>query len=78
MTCENVQAELPFLLYGELSFDEEEQIEQHLTACSQCRQELESMRGLHTALDQAPDAVPAPLLMDCRRELRLRIREEAV
>jgi hypothetical protein len=78
MTCENVQAELPFLLYGELSFDEEEQIEQHLSACPQCRQELESMRGLHTALDQTAGPLPAPLLMDCRRELRLRIREEAV
>lgn len=78
MTCENVQAELAFLLYGELSFDEEEQIEQHLSGCAHCRQELESMRGLHTTLDQTAEPVPAPLLMDCRRELRLRIREEAV
>lgn len=78
MTCEKVQAELPFLLYGELSFDEEEQMEQHLAGCAPCRQELESLRTLHTALDQAPEPVPAPLLMDCRRELRLRIREEAV
>ncbi|MEP7367362.1 MAG: HEAT repeat domain-containing protein [Acidobacteriota bacterium] len=78
MTCENVQAELPFLLYGELSFDEEEQIEQHLAGCASCRQEFENIRGLHTALDQTADPVPAPLLMECRRELRLRIREEAV
>ena len=78
MKCENVQAELPFLLYGELSFDEEEQVEQHLAGCSQCRQELESMRSLHTALDQTSEPLPAPLLTDCRRELRLRLREEAV
>ena len=78
MTCENVQAELAFLLYGELSFDEEEQIEQHLAGCAHCRQDLERMRNLHTALDQTVEPVPAPLLMDCRRELRLRIREEAV
>jgi len=78
MKCENVQAELPFLLYGELSFDEEEQIEQHLAGCSRCRQELENIRGLHSALDQTAEPLPAPLLMDCRRELRLRIREEAV
>jgi hypothetical protein len=76
MTCENVQAELPFLLYGELSFDEEEQIEQHLAACSHCRQELESMRSLHTALDQTAEPLPAALLTECRRDLNARIREE--
>lgn len=77
MTCENVQASLPFLLYGELSFDEEEQLEQHLGACAPCRQALEEMRALHAAFDQSAEPLPAPLLLECRRELRERVREEA-
>ena len=77
MTCENVQASLPFLLYGELSFDEEEQLEQHLDGCAPCRQALEATRVLHAAFDRSAEPLPAPLLLECRRELRQRVREDA-
>lgn len=76
MNCGQVLDRLPLLLYGELSFDEEERIEQHTAVCESCRRELESLRQLHETLDQAEAAPPAGLLQNCRRELRLRLHEE--
>ena len=37
MDCATVRDQLAFLLYGELSFDEEEKMETHLDACADCR-----------------------------------------
>jgi hypothetical protein len=75
MNCAKVLDKLPLLLYGELSFDEEEQVEQHAASCESCRRELDALRQLHESLDQAESAPPADLLQSCRRELRLRLRE---
>jgi hypothetical protein len=69
MTCEKVRTELAYLLYGELSFDQEEAVEQHLEACAPCREALEQEKALHAALDLSDAAPPAGLLSSCRREL---------
>ena len=37
MNCGPARDRLALLLYGELSFDEEERVESHLDVCSECR-----------------------------------------
>ena len=37
MSCAAAREQLALLLYGELSFDEEERVESHLDACAECR-----------------------------------------
>ncbi|MBL8176359.1 MAG: HEAT repeat domain-containing protein [Bryobacterales bacterium] len=72
MNCDAVKQDLSLYLYGELSFDEEERLEQHVGECSSCREELESLRAVHGALD-VRETEPSPeLLLACRRELRAR------
>ncbi len=39
------------LLYGELSFDEEERVDAHLDGCAECRAALEREKSLHAAFD---------------------------
>lgn len=74
MTCESVRREFPLYLYGELSFDQEELVEQHLDGCESCRQEIEREKRIHQALDLAEVRAPAELLEQCRLELPRKIR----
>jgi len=69
MNCESVRAELSLLLYGELSFEREELIEQHLEQCEACRGALERERALHQAVDAERALPPAFLLPASRRGL---------
>lgn len=73
MNCDKVVKALSLLLYGELTFEEEEAVHQHLEECGNCRQALERERSMHRALDEAELPVPADLLVECRRELRQRL-----
>lgn len=73
MTCDEARTQLSPLLYGELSFDEEECLEQHLEGCMGCRSELDREKALHRAMSDAEETVPLDLLRDCRAELRNRI-----
>ena len=41
MNCDVVIQQIPLMLYGELSFEEEELMQQHLDACVSCRSETE-------------------------------------
>jgi hypothetical protein len=61
------------MLYGELSFDEEELVQQHLDSCAPCRSELEAAKQLHRAIDSAEPVLPPQLLSDCRRTLRVEV-----
>jgi anti-sigma factor RsiW len=73
MTCEEARKNLPLFLYGELSFDEEEQVEVHVDECPACRTALAREKALFQALDGA-EMVPAPeLLEESRAELRRRL-----
>ncbi len=69
MTCQQVREQLPLFVYGELSFEEEERLEQHLVACRSCREALERERAWHSALDRAAAAPPPGLLAECRGAL---------
>jgi len=75
-SCEAVRDQLAMLLYGELSFDEEGLVEEHLEACSECRAALEWEKELHAAFDQAAIEPPAGLLRQCRENLQERIEGE--
>ncbi len=73
MTCEMAKQQLSLFLYGELSFDEEETLEQHLEACAGCRAELSREKAMHRAMGEAGLAPPIEMLRECRRELRSKI-----
>lgn len=76
MNCESVRNSLSLLLYGELSFDEEESIEQHLHSCELCRELFRKERAIHSAMD-AEELEPEPgMVAECRRNLRTALDRE--
>jgi anti-sigma factor RsiW len=78
MNCEPVREQLPMLLYGELSFDEEEAIESHLEGCPECRSALERERELTAAFDEVSVEPSPALLRACRESLAQRLAMEPV
>ncbi len=77
MNCDAVVKQLPLMLYGELSFDEEETVQQHLDACHACQTELTKTQALHRHFDAAESDLPPDALTDARRQLRLRVSSMA-
>lgn len=77
MNCESVRPLLPMLLYGELSFDEEESVETHLDTCSDCRSALERERKLSAAISQVAVEPSPALLRESRENLFFRLQQEA-
>ncbi len=69
MTCDSVSKQLPLYLYGELTFDQEEAVAEHLDECLACTRELERQKRLLAAVDSAEVVPPAGLLEQCRLEL---------
>ena len=67
--CEKVRGQFALLLYGELSFDEEERVESHLDGCAECRAALQRQRTLHEALDGVAVTPSPALLSRCREDL---------
>ena len=59
--CTQVREQLAMLLYGELSFDEEEIVETHLDTCAECRGALDRQRELHGAFDRLQVEPPPSL-----------------
>ena len=76
MNCEAVRPLLPMLLYGELSFDEEETVERHLETCGDCRKALERERQLSIAISQVGIEVSPALLHQNRKLLFERLQLE--
>lgn len=74
--CVSTREQLPFLLYGELSFDEEEAVESHLDDCAACRAALERERELSVAFDQVAVEPSPALLRACREDLHARLAAE--
>jgi anti-sigma factor RsiW len=69
MDCKNIREQFALMLYGELSFDEEERIDSHLDGCAECRTALARQKVLHEALDAAA-VTPSPALLNrCREDL---------
>jgi hypothetical protein len=78
MNCESVRNSLSLLLYGELSFDDEERIEQHLDSCEPCRELFRKETAIHSAID-GEELEPQPgMLAECRRDLRAGLSHEAM
>lgn len=75
--CETIQRELALLLYGELSFDDEERVEAHLDHCGECRAALERERAIHAAADSIEISPSPSLLRECREDLFARLADEA-
>ena len=71
MNCDTAAKQLPLMLYGELTFDEEELLQQHMESCGSCRSELITISKLQRGLDCAEVEVEPALLADCRRNLRI-------
>jgi len=77
ISCAAAQEQLSMLLYGELSFDEEERVESHLDACAECRAALQREKALHAAM-RTIEVEPSPaLLHQCRQDLHAQIAQEA-
>jgi hypothetical protein len=76
MNCEDARTSLPLVLYGELSFDEEEAIESHLESCTECREEMARLREMERALDTRELDVSPFLLRQCRQQLQCSLDEE--
>lgn len=74
LTCDQTRAHFALLVYGELSFDEEEGVETHLDSCAGCRLELERHKALHEAFDALAAEPPASLLRACRTDLAAALR----
>ena len=75
--CHLIERDLPLFVYGELSFDEEERVHQHLEGCESCRNALAGLQSWHSALDQEDTTVPDGLLVAARRSLRQSVSTEA-
>lgn len=76
IACEGIREQLPLMLYGELTFDQEETLEQHLAECGQCRAAFDRERQLHALLDTAAPVLPAGLLSQSRAGLRAAVEAE--
>ncbi|HTR38460.1 MAG TPA: HEAT repeat domain-containing protein [Bryobacteraceae bacterium] len=73
MNCEEARKSFPLLLYGELSFDEEERLEAHIDECAACREALARDKALWRELDSAELHPTQDLLEDARAELKSRL-----
>lgn len=70
MNCDLGQEYIVLAVYGELPDDRAHQLEQHLTTCERCRQEMEAVSALQKAMAVLPMAEPSPSLV-ARTRLRL-------
>jgi hypothetical protein len=77
MNCEQAREQLSLFLYGELEFHAEEELEQHLSACADCHAAMEKEKAIHAAADGLQTEVPADLLGQCRRGLRMALETRA-
>jgi HEAT repeat protein/putative zinc finger protein len=68
LDCPAARDQFAVLLYGELSFDEEERVDAHLDTCAECRAALNAQRRLHEAIDEVA-VTPSPALLNrCRAD----------
>lgn len=70
MNCDMAQENIVLAAYGELPDDRAHLLEQHLTQCNRCRQEMEAVDGLRKAMSALPVIEPSPSLV-ARARLRL-------
>jgi hypothetical protein len=76
MKCDDARQDLVLFLYGELSFEQEEALEQHLDSCAGCRAERALLERMEGVLESSEPELPAGLLARCRRDLATTIEHE--
>lgn len=69
MNCDAVTKLIPLYFYGEVTPDEEDQIDQHLDECAACAARMEQQRALAASLDRRQMDFPPALLDECREDL---------
>ena len=67
---------LSLLLYEDLEKDQALIMQEHLQSCESCRAELAELRQMHSFLEKNQSAVPDPLLLEARTQLRSALRKE--
>jgi hypothetical protein len=78
INCAQARLHFALLLYGELSFDEEERVDAHLDLCAECRADLERQKSLHAAFESVAIEPPPSLLRECRADLAAALRHGQV
>ena len=76
LSCADARMLFSMLLYGELSFDEEERVDAHLDTCTECKTALEREKSLHAAFDSVAVEPAASLLRECRTDLAAAVHQE--
>jgi hypothetical protein len=76
MNCETARQLLPMLDYGELSFEEEDKLEQHLASCAGCAGERAALSKMGALLEEAAPGLPPGLLARNRRAFASAMSEE--
>ena len=69
MSCDSVSKLIPLYFYGEVTPEEEDQVDQHVHECAACAGELEQQRTMAAALDRRQAVIPPALLEECREDL---------
>ena len=69
MNCDSVSKLIPLYFYGEVTPEEEDQVDQHVHECTACAAEMEQQRALAAALDRRQAVIPPVLLEECREDL---------
>lgn len=69
MSCAAVIPDLALYLYGELTAENEERLEQHCSECPGCAAELQRYRRMLQACDAAAVPDSPQLLAECRQQL---------
>lgn len=77
MTCQQVQSNLSFYLYGELDFAAEEGVEEHLAGCAFCQLAVQREKSWHASLQSESESVPLQLLAECRQHLSKQVAQES-
>lgn len=74
MSCNHIENELSLYIYGELSQEEEERVEHHLTGCGACAAQLTQLRTLGGQLSTAELPISDTFLNQCRVDLARSLR----
>ena len=73
MSCTEIRDLLVLYAYGELTFDREEGVATHLTACPSCRRQRAALAAVHSTSDDAAIEPSYELLSACRKDLRKQV-----
>ena len=73
MNCDLANRQFSLMLYGELSFEDDELVQQHLDGCEACRVAFDDVKSLHRAVENCEAELDGAMLADCRRTLRVTV-----